>query len=161
MKEWRSEWGEMCLVIPARLARRRTIRVAPCRSRRRPERLSSRAPELLHLPGPQLDVGPLDLEGPQTPGVAPPEPGAQVTGVGDSGRGPVAGQEGADGETGVIEERGGGTDEFGVGGGLRHGCLLRQWLSEKACADRTRPSRAAPEGERQPVEIATPWRAAI
>ena len=38
MKLWRSECGDMRFTMPARRATRRTIRVAPCRSRRRPER---------------------------------------------------------------------------------------------------------------------------
>src|SRR5205807_339120 len=44
MKLWRSEWGEMRLLIPARLASRRTILVAPKRSTRRPVRLKSNGP---------------------------------------------------------------------------------------------------------------------
>jgi len=59
-------------------------------------------------------------------GNAPGEPRSQVTRVGEAGLGAVARQEGPDGEPGLIEQRGGGTGEFGVGGGLRHGCLLRQ-----------------------------------
>src|ERR1039458_577629 len=47
MKLWRSECGEMCLVIPAPFANRFTIRVAAWRFRRLPAWVSSRGPDIL------------------------------------------------------------------------------------------------------------------
>ena len=57
MKLCRSECGEMCLAIPARLAKRRTMRVAAWRSRRRPERLNSSGP-LVRMPCVVQEVSP-------------------------------------------------------------------------------------------------------
>ena len=68
---------------------------------------------LIHPPGVELNVDPEHGEGLQADLGAPGEPSSQVAGVAGAGVARVAGQEPADGEAGLVIQRGGDRYELG------------------------------------------------